>query len=79
VNGLQGHLGLGSLPRYTISGISLPELPNFFRGYAISLATQLSRIQAEVIRIGGLCAFSDRQTVMIVIKTYERLGKSCIK
>ena len=54
-------------------------MPSFFRGYAISLATQLSCIQADVIRIGGLRAFSDRQTVMIAIDEDENLRKSCIR
>ena len=79
LNSLQEHLGLGSLPDYAIAGLSVTELPNFFRGYAISLATQLSRIQAEVIRIGGLRAFSDRQTVMIEVDEDENIRKSCIR
>ena len=76
---MQERLGLGSLPDYAIAGICLNELPDFFRGYAISLAMQVSRIQAEVIRIGGLRALSDRQTVMIEVDEDENLRKSCIR
>ena len=79
MSSLQEHLGLGSTPDYTVAGLTVSELPNFFRGYAISLATQMSRIQADVIRIGGLRAFSDRQTVMIDVDEDENLRKSCIR
>mmetsp|Transcript_29313 Transcript_29313/g.77001 ORF Transcript_29313/g.77001 Transcript_29313/m.77001 type:complete len:1413 (+) Transcript_29313:40-4278(+) len=64
---------------HVVDGLSEAELADFYRGLSVKIATQLSRVQAEAIRIGSLRAFSDRQTVMIEVDEGERVRAECIR
>jgi hypothetical protein len=64
-----------------IEGMSRNELAVFYQHISSVLASRLTRIQAEALRIGHLKAFNDAQTVKVSADKYEieRLTKFCKK
>mmetsp|Transcript_55748 Transcript_55748/g.116628 ORF Transcript_55748/g.116628 Transcript_55748/m.116628 type:complete len:760 (-) Transcript_55748:1370-3649(-) len=76
---LRVHMRRASAGDFDIGGADASELADLYRGLAVNIATHLSRVQAEVIRVGSLRAFSDRQTVMVEMDEGERLRVDCVK
>ena len=64
---------------FEIEGMNKVDLATFYQRLSLILATRLTRIQAEALRIGHLKAFNDAQTVMVGADKdeSERLIKFC--
>jgi len=64
---------------FQIVGMSMLQLSQFYRGLAINLAMQLSKVRIEAIRISECKGFNDQQTLMHEHDETERIRASCIK
>jgi hypothetical protein len=66
---------------FEIEGMSRDELAAFYQSLSSVLATRLTRVQAEALRIGHLKAFNDARTVKVSADKdeTERLTKFCKK
>jgi len=68
-----------SLSNIGVDGVPTQMLADWYQGLALNLAHEVSRARIECIRISGLKAFNDRQSVMYLEDELEKLRADVIE
>ena len=68
-----------SLADIGVDGVPKRMLADMYQGLALNLAHELSRARIEAIRLSGLKAFNDRQSVMYLEDEIEKLRADVIE